>query len=86
MVTDFGGIDEAFSVAIQSDGKIVMTGTADMGTGGPYDFAVVRYGTEGVTPPPVPGVGWPGLLALAFGFAALGSLFVIRRARAARAG
>ena len=44
VTTDFGGpTDNSTSVAIQSDGKIVVSGLADMGMGGPYDFAVARY-------------------------------------------
>jgi hypothetical protein len=35
------GIDRAYSVALQSDGKIVAAGTSD--SGGNYDFALVRY-------------------------------------------
>ena len=40
------GVDLAQSVAIQSDGKIVVAGYSDVG-GGNYDFAVVRYNTDG---------------------------------------
>ncbi|MDS4056736.1 LamG-like jellyroll fold domain-containing protein, partial [Accumulibacter sp.] len=39
------GNDDANSVLIQSDGKIVVTGSADNGVS--YDFAAVRYNTNG---------------------------------------
>ena len=49
--TDFAGSsdDRSFAVAIQPDGRIVAAGLT--GTGGPYDFALARYGTppEGTT-------------------------------------
>ncbi|MFZ4524190.1 MAG: Ig-like domain-containing protein [Chlorobium sp.] len=41
VTTDFGGTDYAFSVALQSDGKIVLSG----GSNG--DFAIARYNTDG---------------------------------------
>jgi uncharacterized delta-60 repeat protein len=45
VTTDFGGgNDYAFSVAIQSDGKIVAAGR---GSNGGDDFALVRYNTDG---------------------------------------
>jgi uncharacterized delta-60 repeat protein len=46
VVTDFFGLDDgAIAVAVQTDGKILAAG----GTvnGGSYDFAVVRYNTDG---------------------------------------
>lgn len=39
-----GSRDEAYAVAVQPDGKIVVAGTADNGT---REFAVVRYATNG---------------------------------------
>ncbi len=45
MITDFGGEDYGTSVAIQSDGKIVVAGYGS--SGGPEDFAIVRYNTDG---------------------------------------
>ncbi len=46
-ITDVGGIrDQAYSVAIQSDSKIVVAGYSEGGDGG-WDFAVVRYDTNG---------------------------------------
>ncbi|HYV92927.1 MAG TPA: T9SS type A sorting domain-containing protein [Chitinophagales bacterium] len=39
------GTDAAYSVAIQSDGKIVAAGYSAIGT--TYDFALVRYNTDG---------------------------------------
>lgn len=46
MTTPIGtGYDEAYSVAIQSDGKIVVAGYGVFGSGG--DFAVVRTNSDG---------------------------------------
>ena len=46
VTTDFAGsVDYASSVAIQSDGKIVVAGTSYNGSDD--DFAVVRYNTDG---------------------------------------
>ena len=39
------GADQAWSVAIQSDGKIVAAGYSNNGSNG--DFALVRYNTDG---------------------------------------
>ena len=41
LTTDFGGIDSAYSVKVQSDGKIVVAG--DSGN----NFALARYNTDG---------------------------------------
>ncbi|MHB1036579.1 MAG: golvesin C-terminal-like domain-containing protein [Pirellulales bacterium] len=41
--TSFGGNDYAYSVAVQSDGKIVLAGATSVGN----DFAVARYNTDG---------------------------------------
>ena len=46
VTTDIGIGDNAYSVAIQSDGKIVAAGFTYPG-GGPADFALVRYNTNG---------------------------------------
>ena len=46
VLTDVGGNDGAYSVAIQSDGKIVVAGWAD-DTLDDDDFALVRYNTDG---------------------------------------
>ena len=43
--TDFGGGDDAFAVAIQTDGKIVVAGTTTVGS--TKDFAVARYTSNG---------------------------------------
>jgi len=40
------GDDMALSVAIQNDGKIVVAGKSDDGSGN-YDFAIVRYNSDG---------------------------------------
>ena len=47
VVTDFGASrnEEAYAVAIQDDGKIVVAGQA--GNGSNWDFAVVRYTADG---------------------------------------
>jgi uncharacterized delta-60 repeat protein len=45
VVTDFGGDDEAFAVAVQSDGKIVVAGVST--ANGTIDFALARYGSDG---------------------------------------
>jgi uncharacterized delta-60 repeat protein len=46
VTTAIGGIgDVADSIDLQSDGKIVVAGTSDNGSS--YDFAVVRYNTNG---------------------------------------
>lgn len=49
VLTDFGGSDysqeSANAVAIQADGKIVVAGRAQLGTG--FDFALARYNTDG---------------------------------------
>ena len=46
VLTDVGGNDGAYSVAIQSDGKIVVAGWAN-DTLDDDDFALVRYNTDG---------------------------------------
>lgn len=45
VTTTIGSLDMARSVAIQSDGKIVVVGGSYMGTG--VDFSVVRYNSDG---------------------------------------
>ncbi len=46
LTTQFGGMEAfASSVAVQSDGKIVVSGTSKNATG--YDFAVARYRSDG---------------------------------------
>jgi uncharacterized delta-60 repeat protein len=45
-VTDFGAFDEAFSVAIQADGRIVTAGFSYAG-GAPPNFALARYHANG---------------------------------------
>jgi hypothetical protein len=43
-VTDFGAVDTARGVAVQSDSKIVAAGiTSASSTGGPTTFAIARY-------------------------------------------
>src|SRR5262245_45987210 len=46
-LTDFGAIDEAFSVAIQSDGRIVVAGVSVAPLGGVGSFAIARYDAAG---------------------------------------
>jgi uncharacterized delta-60 repeat protein len=45
VTTDFGGYSYAYSIAIQSDGKIVVAGSAYNGSN--IDFALVRYNADG---------------------------------------
>jgi uncharacterized delta-60 repeat protein len=47
VVTDFGGWDEAESVTIDSNGKIVVAGYTGISSSGGGDFAVVRYNIDG---------------------------------------
>jgi uncharacterized delta-60 repeat protein len=54
VVTDFGGLDSAFDVAIQSDGKIVAVGWA---SGDEQDFALLRYNADGSLDPSFDGDG-----------------------------
>lgn len=52
VLTDFNSrTDEGFSVAVQSDGKIVVAGSADSSSGGNRDFAIVRYTPNGALDP-----------------------------------
>ena len=52
VMTDFGDHDEATSVALQSDGKIVVAGVKGGPLTGTTDFALARYdGTTGVLDP-----------------------------------
>jgi len=51
VTTDFAGIlDQALSVALQPDGKIVAAGMS-LGTGTGYDFALARYSSSGALDP-----------------------------------
>ncbi len=43
--TNFGGEDAISSIAIQTDGKIVVAGKAQIGSS--YDFTVMRYNSDG---------------------------------------
>jgi uncharacterized delta-60 repeat protein len=45
VITTFGGADQASSLGIQADGKIVVAGHTDNGTS--TDFAVARYNPDG---------------------------------------
>jgi uncharacterized delta-60 repeat protein len=48
VTTDFGGSsDQAFGVAVDADGKIVVAGYSYQGNAQQYDFAVARYNTDG---------------------------------------
>ncbi len=63
LTTDFGGsYDYGRSVAVQSDGKIVVAGDSTNGTG--YDFAVARYNANGTLDTSFDG---DGKLTTAFG-------------------
>ena len=46
MITPLGGPAQAFSVAVQSDGKIVAAGFAHL-VSGDFDFALTRYNSNG---------------------------------------
>ena len=46
LTTDFGGNENAMSVAVQSDGKILVAGSCTL-TGSYSDFAVARYNIDG---------------------------------------
>ncbi|MBI4336543.1 MAG: IPTL-CTERM sorting domain-containing protein [Chloroflexi bacterium] len=52
VTTDFGGDDAGYSVAIQSDGRIVVAGHST--AGGTLDFALARYMAGEPAPPPTP--------------------------------
>ena len=45
VTTNYGGDDRGYSLAIQSDGKIVVAGYSN--AGGTFDFALARYNTNG---------------------------------------
>ena len=45
VITDFGGNDDAFALALQPDGKIVAAGAS--GQAGVGEFALARYNTDG---------------------------------------
>jgi uncharacterized delta-60 repeat protein len=48
VITDFsGGLDVATSIALQTDGKIVLAGFTEMGNQTPSDFALARYDSSG---------------------------------------
>ncbi len=46
VTTDFGSSEAALSVAVQTDGKIVVAGSSDQGATG-TDFALARYNSDG---------------------------------------
>jgi uncharacterized delta-60 repeat protein len=63
VVTDIGTVhNEAYSIALQSDGKIVLAGFS--GNGADYDFALARYNTDGSLDP---GFGTAGIVTTAIG-------------------
>lgn len=47
LLTDLGSQDVANAMALQSDGKIVVGGTSTAGTSSSFDFALVRYNSDG---------------------------------------
>lgn len=80
VTTDFAGLslpDAGHSVAIQSDGKIVVAGSGGGSTG---DFAVARYGGDPPPVVPVPGISTYGLIILAVGLVAV-TFWMQRRKR-----
>ena len=46
VITNFGNHDVAFAVTVQGDGKILVAGNG-VSVRGDYDFALVRYNTDG---------------------------------------
>jgi uncharacterized delta-60 repeat protein len=58
VVTDLGGGDNANDVAIQANGKIVAAGRRDVCCSTNYDFAVVRYESDGTLDPTFDGDGF----------------------------
>ncbi|GBE00189.1 calx-beta domain protein [bacterium BMS3Abin07] len=60
------GVDKAYAVAIQSDGKIVAAGSSY--NGAKYNFAVVRYNTDGTLDTTFDSAGTtPGIVTTAIG-------------------
>jgi uncharacterized delta-60 repeat protein len=55
VTTTIGSNAEAYSVAIQSDGKIVVVGSSNNGSND--DFAILRYGQPAATAPGAPTIG-----------------------------
>jgi uncharacterized delta-60 repeat protein len=56
-LADFGsGNDEAFAIAIQTDGKLVLAGYSSNGAND--DFAVMRFNTDGSPDTTFGGAGW----------------------------
>jgi uncharacterized delta-60 repeat protein len=49
VTTSFGGVDRAFGMAIQRDGKLVVTGVANQNSGS--TFALARYNNDGSLDP-----------------------------------
>ncbi len=48
VTTDFAGLsDVGFAIAVQPDGKILVAGTANLGSATQFDFALVRYNSNG---------------------------------------
>jgi uncharacterized delta-60 repeat protein len=60
-----GGADTAYAVAVQPDGKIVVAGSATVGTG--LDFVVARYRPDGTLDTSFGSATTPGLVTAAFG-------------------
>ena len=80
VTTDFGDVEPGLALVVQSDRKIIVAGLTE--GGGDRDFAAARYiaGLPAATQA-VPGIGWPGLLALGVALAALVTYAVNRRER-----
>jgi uncharacterized delta-60 repeat protein len=80
VTTDFGDVEPGLALVVQSDRKIIVAGLTD--GGGDRDFALARYeaGLPGATLA-IPGIGWPGLLALGIALAALVLLAANRTGR-----
>jgi uncharacterized delta-60 repeat protein len=61
VITPINGDDEPSAVAIQSDGKIVVGGTSNVGAG---DITVVRYNADGSLDATGPGFGTGGIATI----------------------
>jgi uncharacterized delta-60 repeat protein len=72
VTTDFGHGEEAFALALQPDGKIVVAGGSAFGSG---DFALARYGADGNLDP---AFGTGGKVAADFGAAEAAAALAIQ--------
>ena len=73
LTTDFGGADYGSSVALQSDGKILVSGLVINNAN--YDFALARYNSDGSLDP---SFNFDGLLTTDFGGTEVGLSLVVQ--------